>query len=145
MNLEHCSGHQARHRVDWPRIRFPRLFNTMSDREDVYGDGSFQLVIPHTPTAAAVCSWRPWSARGERMKHVAEPKSSRREAKRAPAPTGHITNRDMEAFVGGMLWGPAADVIEQHILHCDECVLLGFYIDACVEADEIDAAIGEPS
>jgi hypothetical protein len=79
------------------------------------------------------------------MKPAAEPKSSRREANRAPVSRGHITNRDMEAFVGGMLWGPAADVIEQHILHCDECVLLGFYIDACVEADEINASIGESS
>jgi hypothetical protein len=47
----------------------------------------------------------------------------------------------MEAFVGGRIWGPAADVIEHHILHCDECVLLGFYIDACMEADEIDAFV----
>ena len=75
------------------------------------------------------------------MKPAAEPKSPRREAKEVPVSTGHVTQRDMEAFVGGMIWGPAADVIEQHILHCDECVLLGFYIDACLEADEIDAFI----
>jgi len=47
----------------------------------------------------------------------------------------------MEAFVRGMTSGPAADGIEQHILQCDECVLLAFYIDACVEADEIEALI----
>ena len=55
--------------------------------------------------------------------------------------TDHISQRDMEAFVRGMTSGPAADGIEQHILQCDECVLLAFYIDACVEADEIDAFI----
>jgi hypothetical protein len=75
------------------------------------------------------------------MKPAAESKSEGRQARRPPVSTAHITRCDMEAFVGGRIWGPAADVIEHHILHCDECVLLGFYIDACMEADEIDAFV----
>jgi hypothetical protein len=73
------------------------------------------------------------------MKPAAESGSLRREANRALVSTSHIRQHDMEAFVGGRVWGPAADVIEQHILQCDECVLLAFYVDASVEAAEIDA------
>ena len=75
------------------------------------------------------------------MKPAAETRSPRGEAKGAVVSSDHIRQRELEAFVRGMTWGPAADAIERHLLQCNECVLLAFYIDACVEADELDAFI----